>query len=304
MSIDSLDWTLCRSFLAILRKGSLSGAARVLGVAHPTVRRHLEEIEENFHEPLFVRSPSGLAPTELAQSLRDPAEAMESAFQQLVRTASGAGDAVAGTVRITASEVMGAEVLPPMLRTLRDAHPALEFEVELSDDVADVLRRDADIAVRMLRPTQSELVARRVANVPLGLYVHRRWLEANGAPASLGALVKSRQLIGYDRQMPLITALSALGVRAESRDFGFRSDSTLAQLAAMRAGLGVAVCHMPIAARDPALVRVLPDFTLALETWLVSHPNLRGSLRVRACLDALAKSLATYAAEDTTSRGD
>jgi DNA-binding transcriptional LysR family regulator len=303
MSLSSLDWALCRSFLAILRTGSLSGAARSLGVTHPTIRRHLEDLERAFGLPLFARSPSGLAPTELALALRHPAEAMESAFEHMVRQASGPGEAVAGTVRITASEVMGTEVLPAMLADLRAAHPGLVFELDLSDDVADVLRHDADIAVRMLRPAQSDLVARRVASVGLGLYAHRRWIARHGAPASLDALVASRQLIGYDRETLLIEALTARGARVTRRDFGVRSDSTLAQLAALRAGLGVAIAQAPIAARSVDLIPLFPGMGGELEIWLVSHPNLRGSPRVRACLAALGDALATYARGVTTPMG-
>jgi DNA-binding transcriptional LysR family regulator len=300
MSLDSLDWALCRSFLTILRTRSLSGAARALGVTHPTMRRHLEDMERAFAAPLFVRSPSGLAPTELAQTLRDPAEAMESAFEQMVRHASATSGAVAGTVRITASEVMGTEVLPAILAELREAHPGLVFELDLRDDVADLLRHDADIAVRMLRPAQTDLVARRVASVGLGLYAHRRWIARHGAPTSLDALVADRQLIGYDRETVLIEGLTAHGVQATRRDFGVRSDSNLAQLAALRAGLGVAITQVPIAARSLDLVRLFPAIGGALEIWLVSHPNLRSSPRVRACLDALGDALAAYVGDAAT----
>lgn len=300
MSLRSVDWALCRSFLAILRDGSLSGAARTLGVAHPTMRRHLEDLEAGLGAPLFVRSPTGLAPTELALALREAAEAMESAFDRMIRQASGTGDALAGTVRIAASEVMGVEVLPAILARLGAARPALTFELDVSDDLADLLRRDADIAVRMTRPTQSELTGRRVANLALGLFAHRSWLDAHGPPASLDALLGARHLIGYDRGTALIAELGRRGVAAERRDFGFRSDSGLAQLAALRAGLGVAVCQVALAARDRRLVRVLPEIAEELEVWVVSHPNLRGSRRVRACLDALADGIAAYAA----GRGD
>lgn len=297
MSSALQDWSLCRSFLAILRDGSLSRAARRLGVTHPTIRRHLEEIEAGLGAPLFVRSPSGLAPTELALGLRDAAEAMEAAFERLQRAASATGDAVAGTVRITASEVIGTEVLPPMLARLRTAHPGLDFELDLTDDLADLLRRDADIALRMTRPTQAELIARRAGCVSLGIFAHRAWLEAHGTPASMEALLRDRRLIGYDRDAALIAALAAQGIAVERRDFGFRTDSTLAQLAAIRAGIGAGICQVPIALRDPALVRLFPDLRSELEIWVVSHPSLRASRAVRACVDALADELAHYARE-------
>lgn len=296
MSSGLPDWALCRTFLAIMREGSLSAAGRKLGLAHPTVRRHLEELEAELRAPLFVRSPAGLAPTDAALVLREPAEAMEAAFAQFVRLASGARQAMAGTVRIAASEVMGAEVLPPMLARLRRDHPGLQFELVLSDDVADLSRRDADLAVRMVRPVQADLLARKVGDVELGLYAHRSWIDAQGTPATLEDLLHSGQLIGYDRSRVLVDALAARQFALARGHFGLRSDSGLAQLAALRAGLGVAICQCPLTARDPALVRLFPDVTAQLEIWLVSHPSLRGSLRVRACIERLAAELAAYAA--------
>jgi DNA-binding transcriptional LysR family regulator len=295
MSLSSLDWGLCRSFLAILRSGSLTGAARALGVTHPTIRRHLEDMEREFGTPLFVRSPSGLVATELALTLRDPAEAMEAAFEQMVRHATDTGREVSGTVRITATEIIGIEVLPPILESLREVHPGLVFELDITDQVVDVLRNDADIAVRMLRPTQSELLTRRAAKVELGLFAHRRWLSVHGEPTSLEELIRDRQLIGYDHETRLIEGLAAKGLNVHRRDFGYRSDNSLAQLAALRAGLGAAIAQVPLAARDSALIRLFPEISGELEIWTVCHPNLRSSPRLRACLDALAEGLAAYA---------
>lgn len=219
---------------------------------------------------------------------------LTAAFERLHRIASDPGDTVAGTVRITASAVIGVEVLPPIMAGLKARHPALDIELDATDAVSDLLRHDADIAVRMVRPLQSTLIARRAATVPLGLFAHRLWLEATGGPASLAALLRDRQLIGYDRQPTLIEALAAQGVEAERRDFGFRSDSTLAQLAALRAGLGVGVCQVPLAARDPHLVRVLPGVAAELEIWVVSASELRTSSAVRACRELIVAGLEDY----------
>jgi DNA-binding transcriptional LysR family regulator len=291
MNLENLDWALWRSFLAILREGSLSGAARTLDVAHPTVRRHLDELEARLSAPLFVRSPSGLVATELALSLRDAAQTMESAAAHLVRTASADAGATAGAVRIAASEIMGVEVLPPILSALKAEHPGLSFELTLSNTIEDVLRHDADIAVRMTRPAQDGLLARKVGRIPLGLYAHESWIARHGQPDSLADPIASGSLIGYDRDPAIIRALADFGLQATRTDFGFRSDSDLAQLAALRAGLGVGVCQQPIADRDPQLRRVLPAFTHGLEIWLVTHPNLRHVRRVRATLDGLASGL-------------
>ena len=294
MSLDRLDWALCRSFLAILREGSLSGAARRMGVAHPTVRRHLDELEATLGSPLFVRSPSGLLPTELARDLQATAEAMEVAAEAFVRTASAEKGAVAGTVRITASEVTGAEVLPPILAAVKARHPGLAFELTLTNATEDLLRRDADIAVRMVRPTQADLVARKVGQVTAGLFAHEQWLAQHGQPESLEQLVAAHQLIGYDRDPLLLRAMTALGVKVERTDFGFRSDNDLAQLAALRAGFGVGLCHTALAARQPSLCRVLPQIASPLEIWLVVHASMRSMARVRVAFDALATELGHY----------
>jgi len=294
MSLDRLDWALCRSFLTILREGSLSGAARRMGVAHPTVRRHLDELEATLGSPLFARSPSGLLPTELARDLQATAEAMEFAAEAFVRTASAEKGAVAGTVRVTASEITGAEVLPPILAAVRARHPGLDFELTLTNAVEDLLRRDADIAVRMSRPTQVDLVARKVGQVTAGLFAHETWLAQHGQPASLDQLIAAHQLIGYDRDPFLLREMQALGVKVERTDFGFRSDNDLAQLAALRAGFGVGLCHTALAARQPSLRRVLPQIAYPLEIWLVVHASMRSMARVRVAFDALATELSHY----------
>ena len=212
----------------------------------------------------------------------------------LVRTASADSGAAAGAVRIAASEIIGVEVLPPILSALKARHPGLSFELTLSNKIEDVLRHDADIAVRMTRPAQEGLVARKVGLIPLGLYAHHSWIARWGEPVSLVDLIASGCLIGYDHDPGLIRALAAHGSRVTSADFGFRSDNDLAQLSALRAGFGVGICQQPIAARDPKLRRVLPAFAHALEIWLVTHPNLRNVRRVRATVDGLASGLAGH----------
>ncbi len=302
MDLNTIDWALWRSFLAIFREGSLAGAARALGVAHPTVRRHLDDLEASLGTPLFVRSPSGLVATELALSLQEAAQTMESAAALLVRTASADSGLIAGTVRISASEIMGVEVLPPILSGLKVTNPGLAFELSLSNDIEDVLRHDADIAVRMSRPTGDGLVTRKIGVIRLGLYAHQSWISRHGEPVRLQDLISSGGLIGYDKDPAILRALETLGLHATSTDFGFRSDSDLAQLAALRAGLGVGVCQRMIAARDPQLKQVLPNFTHDLEAWLVTHPNLRSQRRVRATLDGLAGGL--FEATQDTAGGD
>jgi DNA-binding transcriptional LysR family regulator len=292
MNSNRLDWSLCRVFLAITREGSLSGAARRLGVTHPTVRRDLGLLEDALGSALFVRSASGLVPTDLAIALQPIAQSMESVAEAFMRTGSAEATHIAGTVRITSSEVMGVEVLPRILAPLAGLHPGLQFELTPTRDTEDLLRRDADIAVRMTRPSQLDLVARKVGRVTIGFYAHERWLAREGEPKTLSDLLRSRGMIGYDRDPVLLRVLRSAGLEVESSAFAFRSDSDLAQLAALRAAMGVGVCHDIIARGDPALRRILPELGQTLEVWLAATPSLRSTARVATTYEALASGLA------------
>ena len=170
---NNIGWELYRSFLGVLQEGSLSGAARALGITQPTVGRHISALEKSLGLALFTRSQTGLLPTEAALSLRSYAEAMNSTAAAFKRAADSHGEGVKGTVRIAASEVIGVEVLPPIMAGLQQKHPQLKVELVLSNRVQDLLRREADIAVRMTQPRQELLIARRVGTVALGLYAHK-----------------------------------------------------------------------------------------------------------------------------------
>lgn len=290
----SIDWERQRAFIAVMREGSLSGAARALRIAQPTVRRRIEDLEREHGIVLFTRSPTGLLPTAIAHELAAHAEAMSSAARSFARAASAEAGSPAGTVRITASEVVGVEVLPPILAGLRDRHPGLVIELALNNRSENLLDRQADIAIRMVRPVQDALVARHIGAIRLGLYTRRSYLEAHGTPASLDA-VRSAGLIGFESETPGIRTLRDRGLSFGPDDFIFRTDSDLGQLAAIRAGVGIGVCHVALGERDPELVRVLPDdFKMEFETWVVTHEDLRQVRRVRLVFDALVDGLTAY----------
>lgn len=287
-------WELYRSLLSVLDEGSLSGAARALGITQPTVGRHMAALEQSLGQSLFTRSPTGLVPTEAALALRPYLQTLASTVAALQRAATGHGNGVSGTVRITASEVMGVEVLPPMLQRIRARHPKLVLELALSNTVQDLLRRDADIAVRMVPPQQSVLIARRIGRIPLGLHAHRDYLERAGRPRTLDDL-RGHTLIGFDRETAFHRAMAKSVGPLRRERFALRTDSDLAQLAALRAGFGIGVCQVPIARRDPALQRVLArQVTWPLDTWLTMHEDLRHTPRCKAVFDALAEELAAY----------
>ena len=290
MSDSDPSWDLYRSFHAVADTGSLSGAARALGVSQPTIARHVEALEALLGHRLFTRSQRGLAPTEAGEAIRPYVDALAATSAALLRAIGETGE-VSGTVRITASEMVGVERLPPILAAIRRRHPKLALELALSNEVEDLLRRDADIAVRMVSPAQEALVARRVGAFRLGLFARSDYLEAHPTPERLEDLA-GLDLIGFDHETPWLRQMLVAYPFLRRGDFGFRSDSDLAQLAAVRAGYGVGVCQIGIAARQRDLVRLLPQaFAPELPVWIVMHEDLRSTPRCRAVFDALAEAL-------------
>jgi len=291
---QDIGWELYRSFLAVLNEGSLSGAARALGVAQPTIGRHITALEKSLNLALFTRSQTGLIPTEAAAALRTYAESLQSTVAALERAAASQGSGVRGTVRITASDVVGVEVLPPIIAGLRAAHPELVVELALTDRMQDLLRREADIAVRMTRPKQELLVARRIGAIEIGLFAHRDYLAGHGTPKSM-ADVTRHALIGFDQPTLFLRSVGK-SVSAWRREaFAMRTDNNLAQLALIRAGAGIGVCQVAIARRDEALVRLFPrQVNMELDTWVTMHEDLRNSPRCRVAFDALVKGLQKY----------
>jgi DNA-binding transcriptional LysR family regulator len=286
-----VGWELYRSFLGVLSEGSLSGAARLFGITQPTVGRHISALETSLGFALFTRSQAGLLPTEAALSLRTYAEAMSSTAAALQRAAASQGAGVKGTVRVSASEVVGAEVLPPMLAEIRDQHPQLTIELVLTNRVQDLLRREADIAVRMTPPKQGALVAKRVDPVTLGLHAHRSYLSQRGTPRNAAELER-HSLIGFDVETPFLRAARKALPLWTREMFSLRTDSDLAQLALIRSGCGIGVCQVAIAKRDASLVRVMArQFEFKLATWVTMHEDLRNSPRCKVTFDALVRGL-------------
>jgi len=294
MSRRDPAWDELRTFLEVARESSLSAAARRLGLAQPTVGRHIDALEDALGATLFTRSARGLNPTAAAKALVPHAEAMAAAAGALARAASSAAAVDRGVVRVTASEVMGAEALPAMFAGFRARNPGIAIELALTNRNQDLARGDADIAVRMIRPTQSGLVARRIGATRIRLYAHRDYLARFGEPRSLADL-REHRLIGFDRDDATFRSAGALAKALTREDFGFRCDSDLAQLAALRAGVGVGGCQDMIARRTPELVPVLPSaFQMALEVWLVMHRDLKSEPRVRLMFDWVAAGLTDY----------
>jgi DNA-binding transcriptional LysR family regulator len=288
------NWEHYRTFLDVMRDGSLSGAARRLGLTQPTAGRHIDTLETALGLALFTRSQRGLMPTAAAHDLLPHVEAMASSHAALLRSASAESSEVRGTVRLTASEIMGTEVLPPLLAGFCAAQRGIVLELSVSNRSQDMLRRDADVAIRMHKPQQDALVAKRIGSLRIGLFAHRAYLRQFGTPASLSDL-SAHRLIGFDRDIHSYRSIGAEASAISRDQFGFRSDNDIAQLAALRAGIGIGACQLSIAARSADLVAVLPRaISFKLEMWLVMHENLRATRRVKLVFDHLAEQLSTY----------
>ena len=292
---QEIDWSHYRSLLAVLRSGSLSAAARELGVSQPTIGRHIDALEQLAGNPLFVRSQHGLLPTPAALQMRPHAETMEASAAAMRRAASGTAGTISGSVRISCSEIIGVEVLPAVIAALQDEHTQLEIELSVTDDTEDLLQNKADIAVRMVAPKQDALVARSIGAIPIGAYATRDYLKRFGEPTSLDDL-RHHRLIGFDREFAYVRETLRQVPQLQTLEFAVRTDSNLAQLAMLRAGGGIGFCQRGIARRDDALVAILPDdLSLSLDTYVVIHEALRHAPRCRVVFDALVESLMTYA---------
>jgi DNA-binding transcriptional LysR family regulator len=288
-------WTLYRSFLAVMREGSLSRAATHLSLSQPTLGRHIEALEAELGGiALFTRWPRGLLPTETAREMLPHIEAMNAGALAARRAATATkADEISGTVRIAASETIGAEVLPAILAKLRVRHPGLAFELSLSTRAEDLLRRDSDIAVRMVQPEQGALLAVKTGTVKLGLYAHRSYAARHGVPATL-AEIAHHAVIGFDRANPFLDGASRQ-LKLDRALFALRVDHELASLAALRAGFGLGVCQNPIAARDKDLLPVLVrEVSYTLGTWIVMHQDLKRVPRMKAVFDHLVSEIRAY----------
>jgi DNA-binding transcriptional LysR family regulator len=285
------DWSLVRSFLAVLEKGSLLAASRDLQLSQPTIGRHVAELESQLGLVLFDRNGRGLLPTEAAYHLAESARIMQSGADQLARNVMGADLGASGTVRITASQPVSCYVLPPLLAQMRLSLPDVQVELVASNEVSNLLRREADIAVRMVQPQQASIIARRVGKVTLRACAHQDYLRRRGVPRQPSDLL-AHDLIGGDRNDDTLKGFAAQGLVVGREQFAFRADDLIVVWQAVRAGLGVGFVSEHLIRSDPAVIPVLPILKIQpLPVWLAVHKEIRTSKRIRAVYDFLADAL-------------
>ncbi|MFN5177387.1 LysR family transcriptional regulator [Limnohabitans sp.] len=287
----SFDWSLVRSFLAVLEQGSLLAAARQLQASQPTIGRHVAELESQLGLVLFERTGRGLLPTETALRLADAARVMQNGADALARNVMGADHAVSGTVRITASQPVSCYVLPSLLAQMRQLLPEVQVELVASNAVSNLLRREADIAVRMVQPDQATLIARRVGKVALKACAHQDYLRRRGVPRHPSDLL-AHDLIGGDRNDETLKGFAAAGMPVSREQFAFRTDDLIVVWQAVRAGLGIGFVSEHQIRTDPAVTPLLPKLKIEpLPVWLAVHKEIRTNPRIRAVYDFLAEAL-------------
>lgn len=285
------DWALLPSFLAVIEHGSLLRASRALKQSQPTLGRHIEALETQLGVSLFERTGRGLLPTAEARVIAEHARGMQASADALTRAVSGSGQTARGTVRITASQIVAAFVLPPLLTKLAQEAPEVQIEVVTSNEVKNLLRREADIAIRMVQPAQGSLVARKLGEVAVGAFAHRHYIKRYGAPATPDELLQHR-LIGFDTDDTMLRGFRMLGADATRESFALCSDDHVMHWEAARAGYGIAFTTTYLAGRDPGVQRLLPDLPIPpLPVWLTTHREIHGSARIRTVFDFLARTL-------------
>lgn len=285
------DWNLLRAFLAIYETGTLTEAAKRLATTQPSMGRHLRELEAQLGETLFTRLPGRLKPTARADALFEAAVPMRHAARDAETLFTEQRERIVGVVRLAVSEVYGYQVIPRLLAPLLAEQPELEIELAVSNQADNLLRRDADIAVRFFRPQQQELIVRKLGETELGLFVHEDYLARWGEPKGF-EFPPAAVLAGFDRESVALGEYFPAGQPPAAIRFRFRSDSALARAAMVSSGAAIGMFLTDVAADTPGLKRVLAGRVgMKQEVWLCAHDELRRSRRMRFVWERLGDAL-------------
>ena len=294
MNRTSPDWTLWRSFGAVIEQGSLSGAARQLGVSQPTIGRHIQALEAELGATLFIRTIKGFEPNASAMRLFDQVKMAQNSLNEATILGEGANTRLSGAVRITASTITSHYILPKMLAQIREQFPSIEIELVPSDSAENLLMRECDIAVRMFRPTQLELVSRKIGQSPITCCAHIQYLEKNGSPKKIGDLYEL-DMVGFDRSDLLLSVARQLGFDLQRHHFALRTDSQTAMWEMIKAGLGIGFAQTILVDGEPEIRAILPQLAIPpLQIWLTTHKELFTSARIRVIYDRLGQLLGRY----------
>lgn len=288
---NSFDWNHIRAFLATAEEGSLSAAARKLGQTQPTLGRQVTALEGELNVMLFERVGRNLVLTTAGEELLEHVRAMNAAADRVALTASGQSQAVEGVVRITASDVFSSYLLPPVLRELRQRAPQLEIDIVATNNIQDLMRREADIAIRHVRPNQPDLIARLVQEARGYFYASTEYLDRKGRPKTLDDL-KDHDFVNFGSTTEMLGFLHPLGFPITEKNFRIGSESGVVSWELVRQGFGIAAMDATVASKTPGVEKVLPDLApVTFPVWLTTHRELHTSRRIRIVFDMLADYL-------------
>ncbi|ODS00251.1 LysR family transcriptional regulator [Methyloceanibacter methanicus] len=286
----SFDWNQVRAFLATAEEGSFSGGARVLGLTQPTLGRQVAALEQDLGVLLFERFGRSLELTPSGLELLEHVRVMGDAAHRVSLAASGQSQTIEGVVRVTATNVFAVYLLPPVIEHLHEIAPKLEIDIVASNELRD-RRREADIAIRHVRPVEPDLVARLVNESDGSLYASQRYLKRYGRPRSPADLT-GHYFVGSSNQQEMVNYLTRLGISPARENFRFGTDCALVMWEMARQGLGMCLMATTVAARTPGMEPVFPDLApMTFPTWLVAHRELYTSRRIRLVYDVLAEFL-------------
>lgn len=288
---SAFDWNQARAFLVTAEEGSLSAAARALGLTQPTLSRQVAGLEEALGVTLFERTSRALLLTQSGVELLTHFRTMGEAANTISVAATGQSEAVTGHVLISATDLMATFYLPPILKKLRKTAPDLQIEIIASNEVSDLRRREADIAIRHGRPTDEALFAKRLRDTTAHLFASKQYLDEVGRPKSLADLSKLR-FVGFDQPEMRLGLMASRGVNLTTANFNFSTSSATLMLELVRQGFGIGILPVEIGAAYPELENPSSAFEpLSIETWLVAHRELKTNLRIRVVFDLLAEGI-------------
>ena len=290
--MDQLDWNQLKAFLETAETGSLSAAARKLGLTQPTLSRQVAAIEQRMGVTLFERVGKRMALTPTGLDLLEHARAMGAAADALRLAATGRSEALGGVVSVSASDAVAAYLLPPLMQQLREQEPGIAIELISSNALSDLLRREADIAVRHVKPEQPELIARLIRETEANFYASEDWVKAHGHPRTAEDATHL-PFVGADRSGQFLAYLRQHGLPLSEANFSCYADHSVAHWALVRQGMGIGAMMEEIARQTPGIVRVLDEVPpVKFPIWLVTHRELRTSRRIRVVFEKLALGLA------------
>ncbi|MEE9455437.1 MAG: LysR family transcriptional regulator [Paracoccaceae bacterium] len=289
--LQNLDWALVQAFVAVAETGSLSAAARQLAQSQPTLGRQVRAVEAALGNSLFTRQPRGLSLNDSGAALLPIAQEMRDAARRLTLMAAGQSTSLKGAVRITASMVFSQYYLPEIIAEIRQKEPQIEIDLVPSDSSENLLFREADIAIRMYRPTQDDVIARKLGAIKTGLFASRDYLARRGAPHIIND-ISHHDFVGFDRSNLIIDAMRGYGIPATRDSFSVRCDQQAVYWELVRAGCGIGGMQIKIAQRDPDMVQILTRLAMQnMPVWLAAPSALRQTPRIRRVYDLLAAAI-------------